>query len=291
VKTLVIGRTGQLAQSLASLAPSDAPGPTVLAGRDRCDLRDAESLHTLLAAERPGVVVNAAAWTDVEGAERDPAGAMRVNGEGVGVLAQACLAQGARLLHVSSDYVFDGSARTPYGPRSLPAPLNAYGVSKLEGERRIAALDGLDALIVRASWLYSAVGKNFLLTMLHLFRTRGGASVVDDQIGSPTSARSLARALWAAVRTPGARGIAHYADAGQASWYEFALAIARGARRHGLLDRDAVVTPIPSREFPQLARRPAFSVLEAEESVRAWGIERIEWPQALDATLGELTRG
>ncbi len=286
MKVLVLGRSGQLATALAALVPP-AVEPQFL-GREQCDLRDPRALESSLERARPEVVINATAFSNVEQAERDRDAAFAVNGLAVGELARACAARGTRLIHVSTDYVFDGTARRPYTPDAPPAPLNVYGASKLEGERRIAATPGLDWLIARTAWLYSGGGRNFLLTMLGLMRTRGVVSVVDDQIGSPTSARSLARALWRAVERPATRGLVHLADTGVVSWWQFATAIAGGARARGLLPAEPVVKPITTAEYPTLARRPAFSALDASATFAALGLPPVPWTAALDATLDEL---
>jgi dTDP-4-dehydrorhamnose reductase len=286
VKVVVLGRSGQLASALAAERPANAE--VLLLGREQCDLRRPGEFEAHLDRSGAGLVINAAAYTAVDQAEREPEEARRVNGSAVGELARCCAARGVRLIHVSTDYVFDGRAAAPYTTEADTAPVGVYGVSKLEGERAIRATPDLDWLIVRTSWLYSAAGRNFMLTMLKLFRTRGAASVVADQFGSPTSARSLARALWRAAVLPEARGLAHFANAGVASWWEFAVAIAAEALARGLLERAPVVTPITTAEYPTLARRPAYSALDAGASLAAWGLEGIPWRNALGETLDEL---
>ncbi|MGB8327859.1 MAG: dTDP-4-dehydrorhamnose reductase [Steroidobacteraceae bacterium] len=286
MKVLVVGRSGQLAAALRACVPAGLEAQ--FGGRESCDLRNPAAVAGAVAAARPSVVINAAAYSNVEQAEREQEEAFRINGAGVGALAGACAAQHARLLHVSTDYVFDGAASVPYLPEARPAPLSVYGASKLDGERRIAATAGLEALIVRTSWVYSPVGRNFLLTMFALFRTRGAASVVCDQFGSPTSAHSLAQALWILTTQPQAAGIAHFADQGVASWYDFAVAIAEEALRLGLLERKPVVTPIRTADYPSAARRPLYSVLDTQASVARWGLPAVPWREALAATLERL---
>jgi dTDP-4-dehydrorhamnose reductase len=286
MNVLIFGRTGQLARALASLVPHGMHAEFL--GRGQCELRDPVAVRAQLERAGAEVVINATSFTNVEQAERDRDAAFAINGVAVGELARACAARRARLIHVSTDYVFDGAAQHPYTPEAAPAPLNVYGASKLDGERRIAATPGLDWLIARTAWLYSCHGRNFLLTMLGLLRTRGVVSVVKDQVGSPTSARSLARALWRAVESPGARGLVHVADTGAVSWWEFASAIATGARARGLLDAEPMVNAITTAEYPTLARRPPFSALDARATLAAWGLAPTPWTAALGATLDEL---
>lgn len=286
MKVVVVGRSGQLATALAAERPADVE--VLFLGREQCDLRRPGDCEAHLDRSGAALVINAAAYTAVDQAEREPEEARRVNASAVRELARCCAARGIRLIHVSTDYVFDGVAASPYAPEADTAPVGVYGMSKLEGERAIRATPDLDWLIVRTSWLYSAAGRNFMLTMLKLFRTRGAASVVADQFGSPTSARSLARALWRAAALPEARGLAHFANVGVASWWEFAVAIAAAALARGLLDSNPVVTPITTAEYPTLARRPAYSALDARASLAAWGLEGTPWKDALGATLDEL---
>ena len=286
MNTVVFGRAGQLASALRAVTAETDPIEFV--GRDQCDLRDPAAIARSLERSRAEVAINATAYTNVEQAEREPGEAFSVNAIAVGALANACAAQGVRLIHVSTDYVFGGTATRPYGPHATPAPLGVYGASKLEGERLIAATPRLNWLIVRTSWLYSSTGRNFLLTMLGLFRSRGTVSVVDDQFGTPTSARSLARALWVVAQLPKARGIAHFANLGVASWWEFAVAIAAAARARGLLQRAPIVNAISTAEYPTLAARPAFSALDASATLAEWDVAGIPWRDALGATLDEL---
>ena len=200
------------------------------------------------------VVVNCAAWTDVDGAERDEAGATAVNADGVGVLASRCQRAGATLVHYSTDYVFDGQAQVPYPVDAAHAPLAAYGRSKALGERRLFAAGG-SYLLVRTSWLYAPWGHNFVRTIAKAARERESLRVVDDQRGRPTSAEHLAEASWRLLQS-GTRGITHVTDAGECTWFHFASAIAAAVAP------SCRVEPCTSDEFPRPARRPAYSVLD-----------------------------
>lgn len=204
------------------------------------------------------VVLNCAAWTDVDGAEANEAGATAVNGEGVGRLAQRCRDAGAVLVHYSTDYVFDGKATTPYRVDHPRAPVNAYGRSKAVGETRIE-LSGAEHLIIRTSWLYAPWGGNFVKTMARLGRDKDSLRVVHDQRGRPTSAEHLASATWALLGK-GARGMYHVADGGECSWYELAKAVIEA------VDPTCKVEPCTSEEFVRPAPRPAYSVLDLSKT-------------------------
>jgi dTDP-4-dehydrorhamnose reductase len=234
----------------------------------------------------PDLIVNAAAFTAVDRAESERETAFAVNRDGAAHLARAGARAGARVIHVSTDYVFDGRSRRPYRPGDPPAPLNAYGASKRAGETAGAAA-APDALIVRAGWLYSPHGVNFLTTMLRLMGEGTRLRVVADQIGAPTSAASLAAALWdlAALK---ASGLMHFADAGRASWCEFAVAIGEEAAAAGLFAQAPRVTPISTAERPGPAARPAFSVLDASLTWDRLGRPAPPWRRVLRGVLAEM---
>jgi dTDP-4-dehydrorhamnose reductase len=234
------------------------------------------------------VIINAAAYTAVDKAEAEKDLAERVNGAAPGYLAEAAHANGARLLHISTDFVFDGKATQPYRPDAVTAPLGAYGASKLHGEQRALEASRGQALVLRTAWVYAAAGHNFVLTMLRLMAERGSVKVVQDQMGSPTWASSVAQALWAAVAVPGLKGIHHWTDAGTASWYDFALAIAADARELGLLRTPVEVFPISTAEYPTPAKRPTYSVLDCVSSVAALKIQPAPWRDNLKKMLMEL---
>jgi dTDP-4-dehydrorhamnose reductase len=198
---------------------------------------------------------------------------------------------GARLLHLSTDFVFDGAKGQPYAPGDEPRPLGVYGHTKLEGERAAMRILGGQALIVRTAWVYSRHGRNFVLTMLRLMAERSEVGVVADQVGTPTWAGSLAEALWLAARRTDLSGVVHWTDAGVASWYDFAVAIQEEALAVGLLSRVATIRPLRTEEFPSHARRPAFSVLEKGASWAALGRTPPHWRVNLRRMLQALARG
>lgn len=255
MKVLVTGAGGQLGRALAVKAPEAIDFSAV--SRAECDLSDPASITAAVAAHRPDVLINAAAYTAVDRAESEVELAMRVNGEAVMVMRDALGAYGGRLVQVSTDFVFDGTSSRAYRPEDKRNPLSTYGLSKAAGEDAA----GADALIVRTSWVYAAGGGNFVRTMLRLMRERDELSVVHDQLGAPTLARGLAATIWALVAA-NASGIFHHRDAGVASWYDFAVAIQEEALALGMLSRSIPIHPIPSSAYPVPARRPAFALLD-----------------------------
>ncbi len=286
MKVLITGAGGQVATALSRLKPAGIDAQ--LLGRAELDIGDREAVLRSLATLKPDVVINAGAYTAVDKAESEAALARRVNGEGPGHLAEAAKQQGARLLHISTDFVFDGSQSHPYAPDAALRPLGIYGESKLEGEQRIQQVLGGKALILRTAWVYAAGGRNFVATMLRLMGERGQVRVVADQVGSPTWATSIAEALWVAVRTPDFTGVHHWTDAGVASWYDFAVAIAEESAMLGLLKQPATVESITTADFPTPARRPAYSVLDRSSMERALGIKPAHWRVNLRKMLREL---
>lgn len=284
-KVVIVGAGGQLGRELARSAPA---GVSCLAlPRSELDIGDRDAVTHCLGELAPAQVINAAAYTAVDRAESEPALAWRINAEGAEHLAGACAQIGARLLHVSTDFVFDGEASHPYPPGASTAPLGEYGRSKLAGEEAVLqALPG--ALVMRTAWVYSAFGGNFVKTMLRLMREREELAVVDDQVGTPTWARGLAEALWVAAARPQLAGIYHWTDAGVSSWYDFAVAISEEGHATGLLERPVTVRPIPASDYPTPARRPAYSVLDKRQSWRDLGVAGVHWRQQLRAMLADL---
>lgn len=275
--TLVIG-TGQLGTALLR----EGRGELHALDRAALDLEDLDAIEPALAAARPAVVINAAAYNAVDAAERSPDRAFAVNATAPGRLARAAAAQGARFVHVSTDYVFGGDAARPYREEDLPAPLGVYGASKLAGEHLVRAY-APDALVVRTSVVFGARpgGKRsyFVHTILTQAREGRALRVVDDQVGGPTYAPDLARAILALVDR-GVSGIVHVSNAGSCSRYEFARAILDAA---GL---DAQITPVAGSARPDIARRPRYSVLDCSR-LTGLGITMPHWHDALGRYLAE----
>jgi dTDP-4-dehydrorhamnose reductase len=286
VRVLVTGGGGQLATAIERSAPPDA---TVdVRSQSELDVADADGVRRAVQAARPDVIVNTAAYTAVDKAESEPALAFLVNGAGALHVAQAAVEFGARIVHISTDFVFDGSSSTPYAATAVPCPVSVYGASKLQGERLVLEATGGEATVIRTAWLHSADGANFTKTMLRLLAEREEVNVVTDQVGTPTWARSLARAIWAVARRGGPGGVQHYTDAGVASWYDFAVAIAEEARAGGRLPVTGQVRPIPTSRYPTAARRPAYSVLDCGQTWRDLGVEQHHWRDGVRAVIREL---
>jgi dTDP-4-dehydrorhamnose reductase len=253
VRLLVTGAGGMLGQDVVSAAAAhtvSAPSHAEL------DVTDAAAVRACVADFAPSAVINCAAWTDVDGAESDPDGAFAVNATGAANVADAAAHAGARLVHVSTDYVFDGGKRTPYVESDATGPLGAYGRTKLAGEQAVAAAGGSHA-IVRSSWLFGAGGANFVATMLRLAAERDELAVVTDQVGCPTFTGHLAPALLE-LAAGDAQGIFHVAGTGACSWHDFAREIFRQA------GADCEVLPATTADMGRPAPRPAFSVLASE---------------------------
>ena len=263
MRLAITGAAGMLGQDL--IAAAKAAGHEVLAfPRADLDIADAAAVTRALDDARVDVVVNSAAWTDVDGAERDEAGAEAVNGAGAGNVARAAAACGAWTVHVSSDYVFDGRKESPYLESDAVGPLSAYGRSKLAGERAVAEAAPERHTTVRSSWLFGPAGPCFPATILRLANERDELKVVDDQVGCPTFTGHLAEALVdLAGRDQRPVGIVHVAGGGSCSWFEFAREIVAGA---GVT---CEVKPCSTQEFPRPATRPANSVLRSERGGEA----------------------
>ncbi|HKK23427.1 MAG TPA: dTDP-4-dehydrorhamnose reductase [Pseudohaliea sp.] len=282
---LVTGAGGQLGRELAWSAPAELRCAAL--DRQALDITDGAAIGRVLDEWRPRVLINAAAYTAVDRAEAEPAQADAINGMAPGLLAAACAERGVRLLHVSTDFVFDGSASRPYAPDAAPAPLGAYGRSKLAGEEAVrAALPA--AVVLRTGWVYSRHGGNFVKTMLRLMAEREELTVVADQVGTPTWARGLALALWSFALRPTLAGTYHFSDAGVASWYDLAVAVGEEAEALGLLGGLPRILPVPTAAYPTPARRPACSVLDKSATWRDLAMDGVHWRRQLRLMLHDL---
>ncbi len=296
MKILLLGANGQVGTELRrSLAPLGevvaATRGGTLADGARCEIADFDapaSLPALVERVAPDVVVNAAAYTAVDRAESERGAAFRTNAEAPAMLASACAALDALLVHYSTDYVFDGSADRPYREDDPTAPLGVYGESKLAGEQAIRA-SGARHLVLRTAWVYAAHGGNFLLTMLRLAKERDTLRVVADQVGSPTPAWLIADITARLLQADGGRsGTWNLTTSGHTSWHGFAEAIFAGAVQRGLLARAPEVVAIGTADYPTPARRPAWSVLDNAALQRDFGLELPHWRDALDPVLASL---
>jgi dTDP-4-dehydrorhamnose reductase len=258
---------------------------------DTLDITDAPAVQRRVEQFRPDWIINAAAYTAVDKAESDVALAYAINRDGAAYLAQAAQRVGARMLQVSTDFIFAGTQNQPYRTSDSAGPLGVYGASKLAGEAAAEAALGDALLILRTSWVYSKHGHNFVKTMLRLLHERDDLGVVVDQVGTPTWAAGLARAIWLAV-VKNLSGIHHWTDAGLASWYDFACAIEEEAEQLGALAQGRRIRPILTPEYPTPARRPAYSVLDKTTTWRALDIARpVHWRVHLRHMLAELLAG
>jgi dTDP-4-dehydrorhamnose reductase len=281
-KILLVGRNGQVGRELQrTLAPL---GEVIAVDRQALDLARADHIRLLLRQVRPGIIVNAAAFTAVDQAEAEPELAMAINALAPGVMAEEAMELGALLVHYSTDYVFDGVKSGPYTEDDVPNPVNAYGRSKLAGERAIQG-SGCRHLIFRTSWVYGLHGKNFLRTIGRLAQTRAELSIVDDQIGAPTWSRMIAEATALALRGDPRNdqhsGLYHMSSAGQTSWHGFARAILDAQGWSGRLK------PIPTRDYPLPAQRPANSTLNNDKLAATLGLALPDWRDALGLCLAD----
>jgi len=297
-RILLIGRNGQVGWELRrALAPL---GALRAVGRDELDLTDVRAIRALIDKIRPDIVVNAAAYTAVDQAEKEEALAMTVNGEAPGAMAQACHEHGALLVHYSTDYVFDGGKKGRWREDDAPAPLSAYGRSKLAGEKAVAATGG-SHLMLRVCWVYDRRGRNFLRTILRLAAERETLDVVDDQFGAPTWSRMIAEATalmlahlasrpghWA-EKAAAVSGIYHLPSQGETSWHGFARAIvAQAPKAAALRLRPEAIRAIPSSDYPTPARRPANSLLDGSKFATTFGLALPDWQEQLARCLEEM---
>jgi dTDP-4-dehydrorhamnose reductase len=287
MKVLVTGAQGQVGRAVIAAAPATAEVMAV--GHAELDICDGRAVAALVAGSRPDLIVNGAAYTAVDRAESEPDLASRVNEIGPANLARAAATSGARLVHLSTDFVFDGTASRPYLPNDIPNPVSVYGATKLAGERAARSLLPDASVILRTAWVYDATGKNLLRTMLRLMHERRSVRVVADQVGTPTAAHSIAEVIWAIAARPGLSGVFHWTDAGEASWYDFAVAIAEESGLATAKPNPVTVIPIGTADYPTAARRPRFSVLDKTATISALGIEATPWRQNLRKVIGEIS--
>lgn len=298
IRVLLTGGSGQVGSALLPLLRE--MGEVYAPSHAQLDLGSGQALRDAVRAFEPRLVINAAADTLVDRAEAEPEAARRVNADAPAILAQEAVRRRAILVHYSTDYVFDGSRRSPYKEDDPTGPLNVYGRTKLEGDQGVAAAGGA-YFVLRTGWIYASRGRNFLATMLRLGAEREVLRVVDDQVGTPTPAPVVAQATIEILRrcweqaagayewARGLAGIYHAGCAGQTSWYRFALAIFEEARERGLEARLRVreVVPITSEQFPTAAQRPRYSVLSKEKIQRAFGIQPPDWQEELRRVMQE----
>lgn len=280
---IVTGANGQVGKELRDLACHIDQASFTFLSREDLPIENFELVRAFFAIRRPDVLINCAAYTQVDHAENARDLAFLINGEAVGVLAAVCNESGTRFIQISTDYVFDGSSRVPYREQDHTSPISVYGSSKLEGEEQAFRFNQ-SSIVIRTSWVYSSYGKNFVKTMLKLMADRKEINVVDDQFGSPTYAADLAEVLCAiALRKEAPAGIYHYSNGGIISWYHFARVIAE------LTATSCIVHPIPTSAYPTAAKRPPFSALDTTRIRETFGIQIKPWQKSLDRCLKKIS--
>jgi len=292
---LVSGKNGQLGKELQKLAISNQNFQFVFFDRDELNIADEQSLKNTFEKFSPSYFINCAAYTAVDKAETERELAYKINAEAVGNIARQCTQFNTKLIHISTDYVFDGKANQPYKEDDATNPVNYYGYTKLSGEE-LAIKNNSDTIIIRTSWVYSEYGNNFVKTMLRLMNERKEINVVNDQLGSPTYAKDLAEVIVEIInrdstvnetensklKTQNFQGIYHFSNDGIISWYDFAVAIKE------IKQLDCIINPIPTSAYPTPAKRPAYSGLDKTKIVNTFNIELKNWKESLEECLALL---
>ena len=283
-KILVTGANGQLGSEIKELAASYSQFQFIFTDYQELSIIDEQAVQLFFDRTNPDYCINCAAYTAVDKAE-DPAEYQLVkelNASAVSYLAKACEKQGTKFIHISTDYVFDGNATTPYKPEDVTEPVSVYGTTKLAGEK--SALENTQAIVIRTAWVYSSFGKNFVKTMINLMAAKPAINVVSDQLGTPTYAADLAFAIMQIIASGKWQpGIYHYTNEGITNWYEFALAIKEN------IHASCTVSPIPTSGYPTPAKRPAYSVLDKSKIVEIYTIQIPYWKDSLKACIEKLT--
>jgi len=286
MKVLITGKGGQLAWELEQLAPHGYE--IISTNRNELDIANESAVSEFIAVIKPDLVINAAAYTAVDKAEDDIETAYAVNKSGIQNIANACKVNNTRVLHVSTDFVFDGTNTKPYLPDSTPNPINVYGASKLAGDIALQYVLPEASVIVRTAWVYSSNGNNFVKSMLRLMCEKPQLKIIYDEVGTPTWAKGLAQWLWTIAQKPEITGLYHWTDAGVASWYDFAIAIQDLAVEKGLLPESIPILPIPASEYPTAAKRPEFSVIDKTSAEKVSGLNTVHWRKQLSSMLDEI---
>lgn len=289
MRAVITGGGGQLARELERGAPPNIEVHSL--ERATCDITKLAAIQSAVDKLKPEVVINTAAYTAVDQAESERERAFAVNEAGARNVAEVCAALGATVIQISTDFVFDGTRSTPYPVDAAPSPINVYGASKLAGEEAVQA-SGASYLILRCGWIYSAMPGNFLTKILGHLQSHRSLRVVDDQVGVPTTAAEVAQVIWwcAGATAPLKNSVLHWASAGSASRYEFAVAIQELALEEGILDISDAIIPVKTSEYPLPARRPQYSVLDASVTWKALGSTPPHWRVSLGNTIAGMDR-
>lgn len=286
-KVLITGADGQLGYELQRTVVNGYR--CIPTDREQLDITDEGAVTSFVAEHKPDVIINSAAYTAVDKAEEETELAIAINTTGAKNLAKACKTENIKLVQISTDFVFDGKACSPYKVNAKTGPEGYYGKTKRDGDNRVLEILGNEVLIIRTSWLYSAHGNNFVKTMLRFMKERDELGIISDQIGTPTWANSLASAVWQAIEK-NLTGLHHWSDAGVASWYDFAYAIMEEGVALGLLDRTININAITTADYPTPARRPCYSVLDKTTTWQALGMQSDHWRVALRKMMKELKK-
>ena len=288
MKVLITGSNGQLGWELQRTAPDNV---SLLAlNSKQLDITSQASVNRAIQQFQPDVLINTAAYTAVDKAEKEQEKAFAVNAMGAGIVAESAHNNGVRIIQISTDFIFDGEKSSPYLPEDIPNPLCVYGASKLQGEQKVIEASSNEALILRTGWVYSIHGHNFVKTMLRLMNERDQISVVDDQVGTPTWAKGLADAIWKFVELPELNGTYHWTDAGIASWYDFAELIHSEALKLRILRQRISINPIRTEEYETAATRPAYSVLDKSGTWSDLQLQSRHWHISMQDMLLELQK-
>ena len=281
----MLGASGQVGTALQRSAPN---GAVILApSSSTADFRKPQQLRDVVVASKADVIINCAAFTRVDDAETETAEAYAINSEMPQLLAELSVKHGARLLHISTDYVFDGSGLPPYNTLAPTAPLSVYGASKLAGEHAVLSANP-DAAVVRTAWVHAGAGVNFVATAVRVLSKGTVMRVVDDQVSTPTRAASLAQLLWLLAEHREHKGLLHFTDAGVASWYDVAVCVVETLQRAGRAGEGAGVLPVDSSAFPRPAKRPRVSLLDKHATWNATGFTPPHWRDGVMASTNEL---
>ena len=283
-KILITGANGQLGKELQTVSAAYPEYKYFFLSKDEFSIRNAEAVDKFFQSQQPTHCINCAAYTAVDKAESEKETAFLINGDAVGMLASACKSAGTKLIHISTDYVFDGTSSKPLTEEDETDPVNTYGASKLKGEL-LAMKNNPDTVIIRTAWLYSSFGNNFVKTMIRLMREKESINVVSDQVGSPTYAAGLANTIMKIIKSEKfIPGIFHYSDEGKISWYEFAATIKE------LTYSRCIVKPIPTSQYPTAARRPEYSLLDKNKIKTLYDIQIPDWKSNLIKCLEQINK-
>lgn len=282
-KVLVTGAGGQLGSEIRVLSERYPQFDFVFVDKDEMPLDQPEKIGSFIGEVRPDWCISCGAYTAVDKAETEKELAFTINGDAAGAIAAACKAVGARLIHISTDYVFDGDSAIPLKEDDPTGPINVYGASKLKGEQ-LAVRNNPETVVIRTAWVYSEFGHNFVKTMIRLMKEKPSLTVIDDQIGSPTYAADLAAVILHIVTAPRfVPGIYHYSNEGRISWYEFALAIKE------IIGSTCPVQPIPTSQYPTPAKRPHYSLLDKRRIKETYGVTVPDWKESLKNCIAKLS--